>query len=191
MLKKIVAISGKPGLYKVLSQGKNMLIVESLTDGKRLPAHSSEKVVSLGDISMFTETEDKPLHEILEALKTLENGAKASIDPKSDNDTLRKYFAKVVPDFDRDRVYPTDIRKLLQWYNLLIESGITDFKPEEKQDEAADETPAAVAEVATVAAAESAPDATAGTAESAPATATPAATATAKKPTKTPAKSSR
>lgn len=180
MLKKIVAISGKPGLYKVLSQGKNMLIVESLTDGKRLPAHSSEKVVSLGDISMFTETEDKPLHEILEALKTLENGAKASIDPKSDNDTLRKYFAKVVPDFDRDRVYPTDIRKLLQWYNLLIESGITDFKPEEKQEEAADETPAAVAEVAT-----------AGTAESAPATATPAATATAKKPTKTPAKSSR
>jgi hypothetical protein len=127
MLKSIVAISGKPGLYKVLSQGKNMLIVENLTDGKRIPAHSSEKVVSLGDISMFTEGEDKPLHEILEAIKIKENGAKASVDPKSDNDTLRKYFAQIVPDFDHDRVYPTDIRKLVQWYNLLVETGNTDF----------------------------------------------------------------
>ena len=138
MLKSIVAISGKPGLYKVLSQGKNMLIVENLTDGKRVPAHSSEKVVSLGDISMFTEGEDKPLHEILEAIKTKENGAKASVDPKSDNDALRKYFAQIVPDFDRDSVYPTDIRKLVQWYNLLIETGNTDFAPKEATQEAAE-----------------------------------------------------
>jgi len=138
MLKSIVAISGKPGLYKVLSQGKNMLIVENLTDGKRIPAHSSEKVVSLGDISMFTEGEDKPLHEILEAIKVKENGAKASVDPKSDNDSLRKYFAQIVPDFDRDRVYPTDIRKLVQWYNLLVETGNTDFSLKEEAKEVAE-----------------------------------------------------
>lgn len=136
MLKSIVAISGKPGLYKVLSQGKNMLIVENLTDGKRIPAHSSEKVVSLGDISMFTDGEDKPLHEILEAIKAKENGGKAGIDPKSDNNALRSYFAQIVPDYDRDRVYPTDIRKLLQWYNLLTETGNIEFTPKEATEEA-------------------------------------------------------
>jgi hypothetical protein len=146
MLKRIVAISGKPGLYKVLSQGKNMLIVESLTDGKRVPAHASEKVVSLGDISMFTDGDDMPLHDILEAMKAFEKGAVASIDPKSDTNALRTYFAQIVPNFDRDRVYPTDIRKLLQWYNLLISSGNTDFMPQENPEEAAEEVPAETAE---------------------------------------------
>ena len=134
MLRKLVAISGKPGLYKVLSQGKNMLIVESLTDHKRLPAHSSDKVVSLGDISMYTDAEDKPLHEILEAVKVFENGLKSSQDPKSNNDSLREYFAKIVPNYDRERVYPTDIRKLIQWYNLLIETGNTDFSVIEAEE---------------------------------------------------------
>jgi hypothetical protein len=135
MLKKIVSISGKPGLYKVLSQGKNMLIVESLTDGKRLPAHSTDKIVALNDVSMFTEGEDKPLREILEALKEKENGAKSSIDPKTDAKFLREYFAQIVPDFDRDRVYPTDIKKLIQWYNILIETGNADFSVEETKAE--------------------------------------------------------
>lgn len=137
MLRKIVAITGKPGLYKVLSQGKNMLIVESLTDKKRIPAHSTDKVVSLGDISMYTDTEDKPLHEILDALKALENGAVSSLNPKSNNDELRSYFGRIVPNYDRERVYPTDIRKLIQWYNILIETGNTDFKVEEVEEEAA------------------------------------------------------
>jgi Domain of unknown function (DUF5606) len=132
MLKKIVAISGKPGLYKVLSQAKNMLIVESLADGKRIPAHSTDKVVALNDVSMFTESEDKPLREILEALKLKEKDAKASIDPKADANSLRKYFAEIVPDFDRERVYPTDIKKLIQWYNILIETGNTDFSVKEE-----------------------------------------------------------
>lgn len=135
MLKKIVAISGKPGLYKVLSQGKNMLIVESLADGKRIPAHSSDKVVALNDVSMFTEGEDKPLREILEVLKEKENGAKASVDAKSDANTLREFFAQIVPDFDRERVYPTDIKKLIQWYNILIETGNSDFSVEEAKAE--------------------------------------------------------
>jgi len=140
MLKAIVSISGKPGLYKVLSQAKNMLIVESLIDGKRMPAHSADKVVSLNDVSMFTQGEDKPLREILEALKVKENGAKASIDPKATADALREFFASIVPDFDRDRVYPTDIKKLIQWYNILVESGMTDFsiqKEEKKEAEQA------------------------------------------------------
>jgi len=136
MLKKIVAISGKPGLYKVISQGKNMLIVESLSDGKRMPAHSTDKVVALNDVSMFTEGDDKPLREILEALKTKESGAKASVDPKSDANTLRTFFAEIVPDFDRERVYPTDIKKLIQWYNILVETGNSDFTVKEEAEEA-------------------------------------------------------
>ena len=135
MLKKIVAISGKPGLYKVLSQGKNVLIVENLSDGKRMPAHSTDKVVALNDVSMFTKGEDKPLREILEVLKTKENGVKATIDPKSDAESLRKFFEEIVPDFDRERVYPTDIKKLIQWYNILIETGNTDFSVKEEAEE--------------------------------------------------------
>lgn len=134
MLEKIVSISGKPGLYKVLSQGKNMLVVESIVDKKRMPAYSSDKVVSLGDISMFTESGDKPLSEILEAMKVKENSAVASIDVKADTDKLRDYFGEIVPDFDRQRVYPTDIKKLIQWYNLLIENGLTDFLPAETEE---------------------------------------------------------
>lgn len=113
-----------------------MLIVESLTDKKRLPAHASEKVVALGDIAMFTQGEDKPLAEILEAMKQQENGAQASIDPKADAETLRAYFAGLVPDFDRDRVYPTDIKKLIQWYNTLMACGITDFSTKEADENA-------------------------------------------------------
>lgn len=146
MLRKIVAVSGKPGLYKVLSQGKNMLIVESLTDKKRIPIHATEKVVSLGDISMYTESEDKPLNEILEDLKILEKGNKASLDPKSDNEALRKYFATIVPDFDQERVYPSDIRKLIQWYNLLMETGNTDFSKETESKESATEVATTAAE---------------------------------------------
>lgn len=145
MLKKIVSIAGKPGLFRVISNGKNMLIVESLIDKKRMPAYASDKVVSLGDVSMFTVGEDKPLPEILEAMKAKENGAEASVDPKSDSETLRTYFAEIVPDFDRERVYPTDIKKLIQWYNLLISTGNSDFTVEQEAPSAETE-PAKAAE---------------------------------------------
>lgn len=135
MLKEILSVTGKPGLFKLVSQGKNMLIVESLIDGKRFPAYTKDKVVSLGDIAIFTETEEVPLGQVLESLKAKENGAVCSIDPKSDNDKLRKYMLEVLPDYDRDRVYPSDIRKLLTWYNILINAQITDFVTEEKQEE--------------------------------------------------------
>jgi hypothetical protein len=133
MLKEILSVTGKPGLFKLVSQGKNMLIVASLIDGKRIPAYSRDKVVSLGDIAMFTETEEVPLSEVLEKLKTKENGQPASIDPKADNDTLRKFMAEVLPDYDRERVYPSDIRKLISWYNLLINNNITEFLAKEEE----------------------------------------------------------
>lgn len=132
MLKEILSISGKPGLYKLVSQGKNMLIVESLVDGKRIPAYSKDKVVSLGDIAIYTEDEEVKLGIVLESIKTKENGAQCSIDPKSDNDTLRKYMEEILPAYDKERVYPSDIRKLLNWYNSLISSGVVDFTEKEE-----------------------------------------------------------
>lgn len=140
MLKEILSITGKPGLYKLVSQGKNMLIVESLIDGSRMPAFAKDKAVSLGDIAIFTETAEVTLGEVLEKVKEKEKGAKCSIDPKSENDILRKYLGEVLPDFDRDRVYPSDIRKLLNWYNILVNSNLTDFvAKEETTQEATDE----------------------------------------------------
>ncbi len=136
MLKEILSVTGKPGLFKVVSQGKNMLIVESLIDGKRFPTYAKDKVVSLGDIAIFTETAEVPLGQVLESVKTKENGAICSIDPKSDNDKLRKYMLEILPEYDRDRVYPSDIRKLLSWYNILINAQITEFVTEEKAVEA-------------------------------------------------------
>lgn len=137
MLKTILSISGKPGLYKLISQAKNMLIVESLQTGKRQPAYAHEKIISLGDIAIFTDEDDVPLGEVLNAIKTKENGAKVSLDiKKADNEALRAYLAEVLPNFDRERVYTTDIKKLISWYNLLIETGNADFVEEKKADEA-------------------------------------------------------
>lgn len=135
MLKTILAITGKPGLYKLVSRGNNMLIVESLVDGKRVPTYARDKIVALSDISMFTTDEDIALSEVLTKLGEKEQLKPASMDAKkADNDQLRSYFAEVLPNFDRDRVYPSDIRKLVLWYNILINAGITDFTV--KEDEA-------------------------------------------------------
>ena len=139
MLKEILSVTGKPGLFKLVSQGKNMLIVESLTDGKRIPAYTKDKVVSLGDIAIFTETEEIPLGQVLESLKVKENGAVCSVDSKADNDKLRKFMGEVLPEYDRDRVYPSDIRKLISWYNILINAQITEFVAEEKEETVAAE----------------------------------------------------
>ena len=143
MQQTILAISGRPGLYKLVSRGKNTLIVEALdATHRRGPAFGSDRITSLSDIAMFTETEDVPLMDVLESLKTLEKGQKCAIDiKKASGDELREYFAKVLPSFDRDRVHNSDIKKLIQWYNILIENGITDFKEEEAP--VAEETPVA------------------------------------------------
>ncbi len=134
MLNNILSISGKPGLFKLVSRGKNMLIVESLESGKRQPAYAHDKVISLADIAMFTNEGEKPLAEVMEAVKAKENGAVASITTKSTADQLRTWFADVLPDFDRDRVYPSDIKKLITWYNLLIQTGNNDFSVEAEEE---------------------------------------------------------
>ena len=122
MLKTILSISGKPGLYKLISQGKNMLIVESI---------NNEKIISLADIAMYTDDAEVPLYDVLEAMKKKENSAIASLDPKKASpEQLREYLAEVLPNFDRDRVHVGDIKKLISWYNTLISNGLTEFKPE-------------------------------------------------------------
>ena len=136
MLKNILAITGKPGLYKLINHGNNMLIVESLVDGKRMPTYGRDKIISLGDISMFTMDEDLPLSEVLTRLGKKEGLKAAGIDAKNaDNDALRTYFTSFVPNYDVDRVYPSDIRKLVLWYNILINAGITDFTAEEEDEQ--------------------------------------------------------
>ncbi len=145
MINNILAITGKPGLFRLVSRGNNMLIVESLVDGKRCPTYARDKIVALSEVSMFTTGDDVALSEVLTKVGAKEGLQVASVDAKkADNDALRAWFGTVLPDFDRDRVYPSDIRKLIQWYNILIEAGITDFSIEEESEEAE----AAVAEEA-------------------------------------------
>ncbi len=130
MNERILSISGKPGLYKLVSQGKNMLIVEELATGKRRPAYMRDKVMSLADIAMYTTEEDVPLYTIYNNISKLENGKAVDINALASDDDVREYFAKVLPDFDRDRVYTSDIRKALSWYNQLVAAGITAFVEE-------------------------------------------------------------
>ena len=136
MLKNILAITGKPGLYKLVSRGNNMLIVESLLDGKRMPTYARDKIVALSDVSMFTDADDIALSEVLTNAGKKEGLKAVTMDPKkASNAELQAWFDEVLPNWDRDRVYPSDIRKLIQWYNILINAGITDFtvKDEEEQ----------------------------------------------------------
>lgn len=136
MLETILAISGKPGLYRLVSQGNRNLIVETLdTQKKRTPIFGLDKVISLADIAMYTDEEDIPLRKVLQAIFDKEQGQKASIDfKKATRDELFDYMGEVLPNFDRDRVYPADIKKLIQWYNILIENELTDFSdPQEEQ----------------------------------------------------------
>lgn len=137
MLRKILSIAGKPGLYKLISQGKNMLIVESLLDGRRMPSHNQDKVVSLGEIAIYTEEDEKPLREVLALIKEHENGACVSFDIKNcDEASLRDYMESVLPIYDKDRVRISDMRKLFTWYNLLVSTGNDDFSaPEEEKTE--------------------------------------------------------
>ena len=137
MLKTILSISGKPGLFKLVSHGKNMLIVESLADKKRVPAYAKDNVNYLADIEIYTDEAEVPLHEVLTSVKNKENGQQASIPTSAKPDELRAYFAEILPNFDRERVYPSDIKKLISWYNILIGAGITEFTPEEPASEEA------------------------------------------------------
>ena len=134
MLRTILSITGKPGLFKIVSQGKNMLLIEDLVTKKRTPAHSRDKIISLGDIAMYTDDEEVALAEVFESVKNKENGAVASIDyKKASQAELHAYMAEVLPTYDRDRVHTSDIKKLIQWYNILVSNGITEFVAAEEE----------------------------------------------------------
>lgn len=135
MIREILSISGKPGLYKLLSRGKGTLIVEELGTGRRFPVGMRDKVISLGDIAMYTESGDTPLGNILDKVYAHYEGK--PVDGKAMSGAeLRDAFAAVVEDFDRDRVHDSDIRKLFSWYNILLNAGYTKFADEEENAEA-------------------------------------------------------
>lgn len=134
MLKKILSISGRPGLYQLVSYGKNMLLVESLNDKRRFPVHSRERVMSLGDISIFTLSEDVPLTQVFENIgKKFDNKA---IDNKaySTPDQLHEFMNGALENWDQDRVHNSDIKKIISWYNILVNAGITDFTAKEEEN---------------------------------------------------------
>ena len=129
MLKGILAISGQPGLFKLVAEAKNRIIVESLVTGKRMPASTTAKISSLEDIAVYTKNSDIPLKEVLKKISDHESGGLA-ISAKSKDNELKKYFEVIVPDYDKDRVYISDIKKIILWYNLLHEHLLLDFSEE-------------------------------------------------------------
>jgi hypothetical protein len=136
MLKKIVSVSGKPGLFKLISKGKNMFIVESLIDRKRIPVYMRDKVVSLDDISIYTAEDERPLKVVLNKIKEKEQEQAINFSPSIKPEELRAYLEGILPNYDKTRVYPSDIKKIMSWYNLLLKEGITNFESEDtKVDE--------------------------------------------------------
>ena len=139
MLKKILSISGKSGLFKLVSYGKNMIIVEGLSDGKRVPAYSHDKIISLGDIAIYTYNEEVALSEVMQTIYDKNEGKVIDAKQYADKDALFTFFEEVLPEFDQERVYPNDIKKVISWYNLLIGAGFISFKDEEQEAESTEE----------------------------------------------------
>lgn len=129
-METILSIAGKPGLYRLVSRGKQNLIVESLDKvKKRIPVFATDRVTSLADIAMYTDADDIPLWKVLKNLGEKEESKKCSLNhKKASGNELHAFFAEVLPDYDRDRVHDGDIKKLIQWYNILVENGFTDFE---------------------------------------------------------------
>ena len=141
MLKKILCISGKPGLYELLRYNKNMVIVENLSDKKRGPVFASERIISLGDIAIYTTSEEVPLASVFEAIKDKNNAQPVDMSEVKTNEQLAALMTGVLPNYDTDRVHPNDIKKLFNWYNILVGAGHTTFvEPEKADDDNADKT---------------------------------------------------
>jgi hypothetical protein len=134
MLKGILAISGQPGLFKLIAESKNNIIVESLETGKRMPAYSTAKISTLEDIAIYSETGDIPLKEVFKKISEKENGGEA-VSPKSSNDKLKSYFEEILPEYDKSRVYVSDIKKVLLWYDILLKKSMLDFSEEDSEKE--------------------------------------------------------
>lgn len=138
MLKDILAITGKSGIYKMVSQGKNHVIVESLEDGKRLPIHSYTKISALKDIAIYTMVEEIPLTEVFVKIFEMEGGKVSSVKPTDSASDLKDYFEDVLPEYDRDKVYVSDIKKVIRWYNELIAHNLIDPVKYKEEKEAAE-----------------------------------------------------
>lgn len=137
MDKKILSIAGKPGLYELVSQGKNMLIVQSLTTGKRMPAYAHDKVVSLSDVAIYTNEGDVPLYAIFATIAEKFNSEQVDYKKYSDEE-MRSLFGEILPEFDDDRVYTNDMKKVFAWYNQLIAAGIKEFHVEVVEEDDAE-----------------------------------------------------
>ncbi|TDI67408.1 MAG: hypothetical protein E2O86_09080 [Bacteroidetes bacterium] len=133
-LEKILSISGKPGLYQLKTQTRSGLLAESIVDGKKISVSARQNVSLLSEIAIYTLTEELPLSEVFSKISKKENGGEA-ISHKSSKDELEEYFFEVLPEYDEDRVYPGDIKKVIQWYNLLTKNGITDFSDKSTEEE--------------------------------------------------------
>ncbi len=138
MLTKILSVTGRPGLYKLISTSKNMNIVESLNDGKRIPVYMHEKVVALSDVSIYTNEGDTPLRDVLKTIKEKENGNKVALNSKSSGQDFFSYLEEVLPNYNKESVYASDVKKIISWYNILIENNI-DLEEEVKEDETSEE----------------------------------------------------
>jgi hypothetical protein len=134
-LSKILTITGKGGLFQLISKTKNNFIVESLADGKRLPAFSDDGVASLDNILIFTEEDDMLLEKLFRTIFNKENGQKIDSSHLADNNRMKAYFSEILPNYDKERVYVSNIKKVLAWYNILIEKGLVDNEISEKQEE--------------------------------------------------------
>jgi hypothetical protein len=134
-LDKILAISEKPGLFKLLTQTRTGFLAESLIDGKRIAVNIRSNVSLLSEIAIYTLSEEVPLREVFKKIRTKEEGNQTSIGHKESKDVLEEYFFDVLPDYDEDRVYPSDIKKVIRWYNLLQKNNLLDLLDEESSDE--------------------------------------------------------
>ena len=131
-LEKILSISGKPGLYKLKTQTRNGFLAESLLDGKKISVGARDNVSLLSEIAIYTLTEELPLREVFKKISEKENGG-PTISHKVPKVELEEFFFEVLPDYDEDRVYPSDIKKVVQWYNLLVKNGVTDFSEQTEE----------------------------------------------------------
>ncbi len=143
-LDKILSIGGKPGLYQLVTQTRSGLVAQSLIDGKKISVGIANNISVLSEIAIYTLEEELPLREVFQKIKEKENGSKASVAPKAGKLALEEYFFDVLPNYDEDRVYPSDIKKVIQWYNLLVEHKMADFSDPEPDEE----TPGEEAETA-------------------------------------------
>ncbi len=136
-LDKILSISGKPGLYKLITQTRSGFVAESLMDGKKVSVGLRNNVSVLSEIAIYTLDEELPLREVFLRIQVKEKGQKTAVDHKDDKIKLEEYFFEVLPNYDEDRVYASDIKKVVQWYNILVDHGITNFS--EKENAASEE----------------------------------------------------